>query len=373
MKLRLTVENGTLAGRNYDLTEGFLTVGRGENCAVRLDPLTERAALKQHAYIETKPDGFYLIDNQSTNETFLNSRRIQIAKLNSGDSIQFGTNGVKAKVNLEADERRSEPPNFKAVFQPPESQSPRAGKPPTGQIGWRNSAAGVGVSGIQKPVEKSQTGKYIGAGIAVFSAVFLSLIVILLMFASVGIASAIGASIIAFVPAMFYLLPLVWLDRYDPEPFWLLAATFAWGALVAVVVSFIINTLFGAFFGEAFSAIVSAPVFEEGTKGLGLVLLLVFFRRYFDDILDGIIFAGVIALGFSTDENVLYYGRTIHEGKESLAAVLILRGVMSPFAHVTFTAMTGIGCGIARESHNNLIRILLPITGYGGAVLLHAI
>jgi RsiW-degrading membrane proteinase PrsW (M82 family) len=54
------------------------------------------------------------------------------------------------------------------------------------------------------------------------------------MFASVGIAAAIGASIIAFVPAMFYLLPLVWLDRYEPEPLWLLAATFAWGALVAV-------------------------------------------------------------------------------------------------------------------------------------------
>lgn len=77
MKLRLTVESGTLAGRKYELTEGFLTVGRSENCAVRLDPLTERTALKQHAYIEAKPDGFYLIDNQSTNGTFLNSRKFK--------------------------------------------------------------------------------------------------------------------------------------------------------------------------------------------------------------------------------------------------------------------------------------------------------
>lgn len=193
------------------------------------------------------------------------------------------------------------------------------------------------------------------------------------MFASVGVASAVGASIIAFVPATFYLLPLVWLDRYDPEPLWLLAAAFAWGALVAVVISFTVNTLLGAFFGEAFSAVVSAPVFEEGSKGLGLVLLLVFFRNYFDDILDGIVFAGVIALGFSTVENVLYYGRAINEGRETLIALLLVRGVMSPFAHVTFTAMTGIGCGIARESHNTLVRILLPILGYGGAILLHAI
>ncbi len=81
----------------------------------------------------------------------------------------------------------------------------------------------------------------------------------------------------------------------------------------------------------------------------------------------------MIALGFATVENVLYYGRTINEGKETLIALLIMRGVMSPFAHVSFTAMTGIGCGIARESHNTFVRILLPIIGYGGAILLHAI
>lgn len=374
MKLRLIVENGTLAGRNYELTEGFLTVGRGENCAVRLDPVTERTASKQHAYIEAKSDGFYLIDNQSTNGTFLNSRRIQTAKLKSGDLIQFGTNGVEATINLDDGERQIEPPNFESALQTPQIQLPPAAQiPSTPQFGWRNSAAGIGASRIQKPVEKSQTKKYIGAGIAIFSVVFLSLIVILLMFASVGVAPAIGAAIIAFVPAMFYLLPLVWLDRYDPEPLWLLAAAFAWGALVAVVVSFIVNTLVGAVFGEAFSAVVSAPVFEEGSKGLGLVLLLIFFRGYFDDILDGIIFAGVIALGFSTVENVLYYGHAINEGRETLAALLIVRGVMSPFAHVSFTAMTGIGCGIARESHNAFVRFLLPIVGYAAAVVLHAI
>jgi hypothetical protein len=35
--------------------------------------------------------------------------------------------------------------------------------------------------------------------------------------------------------------------------------------------------------------------------------------------------------------------------------------------------MTGIGCGIARESHNTFIRILAPLLGYFGAVFLHAL
>jgi protease PrsW len=374
MKLRLTIQSGSLKGKNYELSEGFLTVGRSENCGVRLDPLNERIASKQHAYVEAKPDGFYLIDNQSTNGTLLNGKKIQIAKLNSGDKIQFGKNGVEAVVNLESAEFVSESTHIKPAFQLPVTQFNHVAQfPDSLPIGWQNSMSGLGARHIQEPVEKNRTGKYIGAAIAIFSVVFLSLIVMLLMFASVGIGAAIVASVIAFTPAMFYLVPLVWLDRYDPEPLWLLALAFAWGALVSVIISFIINTLLGAIFGDAFSAVVSAPIFEEASKGLGLIILLIFFRQYFDDVLDGIVFAGVIALGFATVENVLYYGRGINEGEGALVALLIMRGIASPFAHVTFTAMTGIGCGIARESHNVFVRILLPMMGYGMAVLLHAL
>lgn len=391
MKLRLTMQTGTLAGRSYELTTGFLTVGRGENCAVRLDPQTERVASKQHAYLEAKPDGFYVTDNQSTNGTFLNDQKIQIAKLNSGDRLQFGKNGIEATVNLEAVQFTSEPTQFKPDFQMPPNL------PPTGQFqpaspspmilppsppSLGNSIAGLSVGHLQEPVAPSQTGKYIGIGLAIFGIVFLSLIVILLITSSVGIVAAVIASFVAFLPAAIYVLPLIWLDRYDPEPVWLLALAFAWGALVAVVVSFIVNTVVGSVVamsvspeaGEFVGAVISAPVFEEGSKGLGLIILLIFFRKYFDDILDGIIFGGVIALGFATVENVLYYGRGIAGGGSTALIVLfVLRGIMSPFAHVSFTAMTGIGCGIARESHNAFVRLALPVVGYGAAVFLHAL
>ena len=230
--------------------------------------------------------------------------------------------------------------------------------------------------------EPSKTGKYIGIGVTIFAILFLSMIVALIMFASVGVLLAVIATVVAFTPAAAYVLPLIWIDRYDPEPFWLLALAFAWGALVAVIVSFFVNTATGIAVsilgspeaGEAVGAVISAPIFEEGSKGLGLLILLIFFRRYFDDILDGIVFAGVIALGFATVENVLYYGRAIGGGGvQGLAILFVIRGVMSPFAHVTFTSMTGIGCGISRESHNKIVRIIMPVVGYMGAVALHAI
>ena len=66
MKLLLNIQSGSLTGSRFELTEGFLTVGRSENCSIKFDPLQERIASKQHCFIEAKPDGFYLIDNQST-------------------------------------------------------------------------------------------------------------------------------------------------------------------------------------------------------------------------------------------------------------------------------------------------------------------
>ncbi len=432
MKLSLNVESGSLGGRRFELTDGFLTIGRGERCNIRFDPLSERIASKEHCFIEAKADGFYLTDNQSTNGTMLNGEKIFSVKLHNGDRLQFGKNGVTAIVQIEesypagdqtgvlpyqpSEETNLHIPELKqsniaTQFYVPDSVpnsqvtqvAPRIEPTPADHfttpmpayqgdfyvqqpnqafqnpsINLRNSLQSLGMGGLPQQYypepEKSPTLKYLAIAATIFVVIFLSLIVSLLMYASVGIESAIMASVVAFIPAMFYLLPLVWLDRYDPEPAWLLALAFAWGALVAVIVSFVVNTVLGSIFGPAFGAVVSAPVFEEASKGIGLLILLVFFRKYFDDILDGIVFAGVIALGFATVENVLYYGRGILEGGSGQLLILfIVRGIFSPFAHVTFTAMTGIGCGIARESHNMAVRILLPVVGYICAVLLHAI
>jgi len=375
MKLRLTVNSGTLAGRVYELESGFLTIGRGDTCTIRFDPRIERIASKQHAFVEAKSDGFYLTDNKSLNGTLVNGIRIERTRINSRDTIQFGLNGATASVEI--DERSDRPNDLAAVqFQ----QIQQAERQQTDN--FQKSMTNIGLGHLEAVPEPSRTGRYVGIGFTIFAIVFMSLIVIALMFLSVGIGPAIIASVVAFVPAILYLFPLIWLDRYDPEPLWLLALTFAWGALVAVIFSIIVNSLvagvaqasFGVEAGEIAGGVLSAPIFEEASKGIGLLILLIFFRRYFDDILDGIVFAGVIALGFATVENVQYYGMAFSEsGIAGLFVLFFMRGILSPFAHVTFTAMTGIGCGIARESHSTFVRILAPMLGYFAAVFLHAL
>lgn len=379
MKLQLTIGGGSLAGQVFELQTGFVSIGRSETCSIRFDPLTERIASKQHAFIEARADGFYITDNQSTNGTLVNGQRVESAKLNDGDTIQFGSNGVTASVRIDGGQLASAAETNFREQQVEQFNQLAAQEPVNLQASLQNFAL---PSMAAVKTEPSSTGRYIGIALTIFAVVFMSLIVMMLMFASVGIVPAVIAAVVAFVPAMLYLLPLIWLDRYDPEPLWLLSLAFAWGALVAVIVSFIVNTVVSIVVsigvspaaGQIVGAVVSAPIFEEASKGIGLVLLLVFFRRYFDDILDGIVFAGVIALGFATVENVLYYGRAVGAGGVGgLAILFVMRGIMSPFAHVTFTAMTGIGCGIARESHKMPVRILMPVIGYIFAVTLHAI
>ena len=401
MKLLLTITSGTLSGQVFDLESGFITIGRGETCTVRFDPMGERIASKQHAFIEARPDGYYIADNNSTNGTIVNGARVQTSKLASGDTVQFGKNGVTATIQIQDGQVFQQPIPQESFRQIQINEFQHAAQHQPDNL--QNSIANIGLGSLPtaaapRPPEKSPLALRIAAVVTILAVVFLTLVVFVLFTVVLspsadgsytlnltGVLIAIIATVVAFIPALIYVLPFMWLDRYDPEPMWLLALAFAWGALVAVLVSFVVNTGVGigvseviggqegAQIGDLIGGIISAPIVEEGSKGAGLLILLIFFRRYFDDVLDGIVFAGVIALGFATVENVLYYGRAIGMGGfGALIFLFFLRGILSPFAHVTFTAMTGIGCGISRESHNTIIKVLMPILGYICAVALHA-
>ena len=71
----------------------------------------------------------------------------------------------------------------------------------------------------------------------------------------------------AVVPAGFYSLLVLYLDRYEKEPWYTLAGAFAWGAIVAAVFSYFFNSLsavavasvYGLEAGEFFSLAIAAP------------------------------------------------------------------------------------------------------------------
>jgi protease PrsW len=98
---------------------------------------------------------------------------------------------------------------------------------------------------------------------------------------------------------------------------------------------------------------VTAPVVEELAKCFALLVLFRELKDEFDGVVDGVVYAAMVGLGFAMIENVQYYGAAISEGVESSVVTFVLRGVVSPFAHPLFTAMFGIGLGYVRERHGH--------------------
>lgn len=202
----------------------------------------------------------------------------------------------------------------------------------------------------------------------------------------VGAVGVLVGALAALLPVVLVVGAFLWVDRWEPEPPRLLLAAFAWGACVATLSALLINStariageaILGEGGGNLVSATISAPLVEEAMKGALLLGLLWWRQREFDGVIDGIVYAGLTAAGFAFTENILYFGRAFEMGglageQGGVLIVFVLRGLLSPFAHPLFTAMTGIGVGLAAASHNPTTRVLAPIGGYLAAAVLHGL
>ncbi|MCD0453704.1 PrsW family intramembrane metalloprotease [Actinocorallia sp. API 0066] len=186
---------------------------------------------------------------------------------------------------------------------------------------------------------------------------------------------------LAMLPVPILLSAVLLLDRLEPEPVRDLVFAFLWGAGVAVVGALVLNTLgyryvtapfFGDDQGLFWTTTVGAPVIEESLKGAVLFVLLWFRRNEIDGVTDGIVYAAMVALGFAMMENISYYMQALDDGGAGkLEAVFILRGLISPFGHPLFTAMTGLG--VAWAANHRRGRVPALVLGLVGAILLHAL
>jgi RsiW-degrading membrane proteinase PrsW (M82 family) len=197
-----------------------------------------------------------------------------------------------------------------------------------------------------------------------------------------------GAAVVTPCVAL-YVLVIKGVDRYEPEPWWLLGTMFAWGALGATVLG-IVGGLAGigvlravaapamddATFA-ATAAVVVAPVVEETAKGIGLLVLWavsVLWLRELDGPLDGAIYGGVVGLGFTCTEDILYVAGAMAEGGlGAFSALFFVRTVLSGLGHASFTAVLGLGIGVAAESRSPVVRWGAPMAGWLLAVALHTV
>jgi protease PrsW len=202
-------------------------------------------------------------------------------------------------------------------------------------------------------------------------AAVMAVLLALAFWVALGPAAFVAGVFLSVLPVPLYVSLALWLDRYKYEPARLLLKAFLWGAVVAAGIAILVNDSVLAITGSEFAAsVVAAPIGEEVLKAIALLLLFYHQRHEFDNVTDGVVYATMVGLGFAMTENVYYYGGALLDGMAD--AVFMVRGVFSPFAHPLFTAMTGIGIGIARESTRRIVQVVAPIAGLLAAIGLHA-
>ena len=196
------------------------------------------------------------------------------------------------------------------------------------------------------------------------------------------------SSLLAIVP----LAILRFLDRREPESGWLFAAAFLWGGLIATSLALPFNTavlvvvaqwleqnaalteMLGPEAALMIGAPLAAPIVEETTKGIGIVLLFWLMRSEFDNVRDGFIYGALVGVGFNWFESALYVQQNFAQfGAAPYGFQLGARYAWLGMAgHAMFSGLFGASLGLARATSRRWLRWLAPPVGFLLAVLAHA-
>jgi len=207
-------------------------------------------------------------------------------------------------------------------------------------------------------------------------------------------ATAVFVRALALSSAMS-LLPILilwYLDRRERESRHAFAAAFLWGGLIATTLALPLNTaaimavtqwleqfpelgtMLGPDAAMMIGAPLSAPIVEETTKGIGIVLLFWLLRGEFDNVRDGFIYGALIGAGFNWFESALYVQQNFVEfGTAPYGFQIGTRFAWLGLAgHALFSGIFGAALGVSRATSKMWLRVLAPVAGFALAILGHA-
>lgn len=210
-------------------------------------------------------------------------------------------------------------------------------------------------------------------------AVFVSLIVVGWLLVTLQ-ADAIIMAFPALVPLGIVLTVVWWLDRWEPEPFPLMLLALLYGSGASILGTLLtgnfmlqVATAVLRARGDVngYAVVVQGPVIEEVIKCLGILLILLIARRELGGPVDGFIYAALIGAGFAFTENIVYFAN--HGGTQlEFVWLLVVRGILSPFAHVLFTGLAGMAVGWAARRGGRARIASAFMLGLAAAILSHA-
>lgn len=178
----------------------------------------------------------------------------------------------------------------------------------------------------------------------------------------------------ALLPVVILVYYIYHKDKKSPEPTGQLVKAFLWGIL-SVPLSLCISIPLGligvypteatSILGSVSAAFFGAAIPEEIAKFFMLCLLL---RKnpYFDEKMDGIVYAVCISLGFAALENIMY----LFSNAESYLSVGIARAIFAVPGHFCFGILMGYYYSLAKfypktPKKNKVLILIAPILVHG--------
>jgi len=172
------------------------------------------------------------------------------------------------------------------------------------------------------------------------------------------------SSILLSTSVWFYLLRRK--DLFSPEPLLFLAKIMILGGILSAIPAGILNSLIINNFQSNLVINNLLIGFNEELCKLLVVTILLKNQHYFDEPVDGIIYAATLALGFASIENIVYINRY---GIESL----LPRHFISVPAHLSFAMLWGYGLSVAKFKHPTRSFTLSLAPYFLSAATLHAL
>ncbi|MGD7788431.1 PrsW family intramembrane metalloprotease [Propionibacteriaceae bacterium Y1700] len=243
--------------------------------------------------------------------------------------------------------------------------------PPPGQVPPQGHPAHPVPPGQPRPPmpRPRRTATQVGAPLA------LIIVAGLLAAGAIGLSAVINpiGFALALIPTALVFLGVVWcylwLDRWEPEPPRLLLLAFLWGGGIAVAFALLTGWVF-AQLGILQSSAIQAPLTEEIGKGAFLLIMLTGARRKeMTTLVDCLVYAGFVGVGFSLVEDILYAAGGGSPGQAML--ILAMRLVTGPFSHALFTTMTALGIWWSFRFTGGAAKTGAIALGFLGAMVLH--
>ena len=204
--------------------------------------------------------------------------------------------------------------------------------------------------------------------------------------------TALGLTALSALPG----LALLWyLDRRERESPWLFFGALLWGAVVATGLSALVNmagirvvervfadtaevrSSLASAAGWAFevSSFTIGPVIEELAKGLVLLALFWLLRAEFNNLRDGIVYGGLVGLGFIVFEAAFYImkGYITSGDAPYIQQIAVRYNLLGIGGHMLYTALFGAGLGLALQSYNRWVQVAAPLGGFLLACIAHAV